>query len=248
MPRLSLKFKKEDIPTADELLSETELSPEGRALVEEVGRLADELLAPEKEPAEPMTGRQAKNMRRAANILYIATVALSLLLGVTLLISRFAPSGVMGVRFFVELTNAMLREVPRGSLLVTVMRTSDKIKPGDIITYNALPGDPDSPRLTRIVEERLKRNNQTLFRTKRAGDAAPDSILINMSSLLGVKLLVIPGAGYVLSFMQTYAAGLAVLAAALCVAAAVLRRWAVLEYPGLKRRRKRKGRVQRASV
>ena len=228
------------------------LSPEGRALVAEVDHLAEEVLAPEKEPAEPMTGKQAKNIRGTANAFYFVTVALSLLLSVTMLLNAFAPNGVMGMRFFVELTNAMLKQVPRGSLLITVMRPSGKIEPGDIVTYNALPGDPDSPRLTRIVDERLESGGKTIFRTKRAGNAAPDSMPINMTHILGVKLVVIPGAGYVVSFLQTYAAGLAVLAAALCVAAVAMRRWAGMEHPELRKRKrrkaKRKGRVQHAVI
>jgi len=222
------------------------LSPEGLALVMEVEQLADELLAPEKELAEPMTRNHARTMRRVANGFYCAVVALSLLLGVTLLLNAFAVNGVMGLRFFVEPTNAMLKQVPYGSLLITVMRPSDKINPGDIITYNVLQDkdnrDIPGTRLTRIVDERLVSNNITIFRTKRAGDAAPDSIPINMSNILGVKVAVIPLAGHVVSFIQTYAAGLAVLAAALCVAAVVLRRWAGLEHPGLKRKRGKKRR------
>ena len=226
------------------------LSPEGQALLEEVDQLAEEVLAPEKEPPVPMSRKYAVNIRKTAGAFYIVTVALCLLLGVTGLLNAFAANGVLGVRFFVELTDAM-PQAPYGSLLVTVTRPSGRINPGDIITYYALPGDPGS-RLTRIVDERLESNDLPLFRTKRAGDAAPDSMLINITHILGVKLAVIPLAGHVVSFLQTYAAGLAVLAGALTVSAAVLRLWANREFPELKQKKKkakkrRKGRVQHAS-
>ena len=243
MPRLS--FKKNS-PSED---SSALLSPRGQALVEEVDQLAEEVLAPVREEPAPMTRRQAVIMRRAANAFYILTVALGLLLALMLLLNSFAANGVMGLRFFVEPTNAMVRQVPRGSLLVTVMRPSEKINPGDIVTYNARYGEPDT-RLTRIVDERQKVNGQTVFRTKRAGDAAPDSMPIPMTHILGVKLAVLPGMGYVISFLQSYGWGLAILAAALLVSAVALRRWANMEHPKKKRKRmkRRKGRVQHAIV
>ena len=234
------------------------LSPEGQALLEEVDQLAGEVLAPVKDPPEPMTQRHAMNLRKTAGAFYAATVVLCVLLAVTLLLGAGAPNGVFGVRFFVEPTNAMRGQVPYGSLLITVTRPSSRIRPGDIITYYALPGQPDT-RLTRIVDEQLENNNVPLFRTKRAGDAAPDSMLISMSNILGVKLAVIPYAGHAVSFLRTYAAGIAVLAGALCVAAAALRLWVDREHPELKRMLKlirirkkkkakkgRKGRVRNA--
>ena len=246
MPLLSFKQKKNDAPAGDDALS-----PEGRALLEEVDQLAGEVLAPEKEPPEPMSQRHAVNIRKIAGAFYIVTVVLCLLLGVTGLLNAFAANGVLGVRFFVELTDAM-PQVPYGSLLITVTRPSGRINRGDIITYYALPGEPDT-RLTRIVDERLDNNGVPLFRTKRAANATPDSMLINMTHILGVKLGVIRYAGHVISFMQTYAWGIAVLAGALAVAAAVLRLWTGREHPGIKtfrsrkKKRGKKGRVRNAA-
>ena len=223
-------------------------------MLEEIDRLAGDVLSAEaaKPPPEPMSEKYARNMRKTADAFYIVTVIFSLLLGIALLLNTFAADGVFGLRFFVEPTKVMLGEVPYGSLLVTVTRPSSRIAPGDVVTYYALPGDPGS-RLTRIVDERLENGGIPLFRTKAAGNAAPDSMTINMTHILGVKLLVIPYAGHAASFMQTYAWGFAVLAGALCVAAAALRAWAAHERPGLKRgkgkraKKRRKGRVLHAS-
>jgi hypothetical protein len=243
MPRLSLKNRNTDGQAANPFAA---LSPQGQALVEEVDQLAGEVLAPEKEPPAPMTGRQAKNMRRTANGFFIAVAALCLFLGLTTLLNAFADNGVMGVRFFVEPTNAMSKAVPYGSLLVTVTRSSSKIRPGDIVTFNVRPEEPNIPgaRLTRIVDACEKSGDgKPIFRTKRAGNAAPDSMLINMTNILGVKLFVIPGAGHVVSFVQAYAAGLATLAAAMLISAVLLRRWANREHP-----KNRKGRVRHAAI
>lgn len=230
-----------------------DLSPEGKALVDEVSQLAKDVLVAEKEPPLPMSADVAKRIKTTANVFYGLTIVLCLLLSVALLLNSFAANGVAGMRFFVETTNAMLSEVPRGSLMVTVSRKSEKIKPGDIITYYAIPDEQaKDTRLTRIVAERVEGSDKALFRTTRGGNAAPDSMLINMTQVLGVKLFVIPGAGYVISFMQTYAAGFAVLAGAFCIAAVILRRWSNRERPELKKEKRhrkntRKGRVRHAA-
>ena len=248
MPRLNLKSKKAVTPGE----GPAALSPEGQALLEEVDLLAGDVLAPEKVPPAPMGRRLAVNIRKTAGAFYIVTVVFCVLLTITWLLNAFAPNGVFGMRFFVEPTNAM-PQAPYGSLLVTVMRPSGRINPGDIITYYALPDEPDT-RMTRIVDERLENNDIPIFRTKRAANAAPDSILINMTNIQGVKLAVIPYAGYVISFMQTYAWGFAVLAGALAVSAVVLRLWVSKEHPELKQllkkkraKKGRKGRVQHAA-
>ena len=223
------------------------LTPGGQALVEEVEQLAGEVLAPEKDEPVPVSRRQALTMRKAAGAFYAFFVVLALVLGAVALLNNFSADGVAGLRFFVEPTDAMLKQVPRGSLLITVTRPSSKIKPGDIITYYAMPGEPDT-RLTRIVDERLESNGKPIFRTKRAGDAAPDSMLINMTHILGVKLAVIPGAGFVFSFIQAYGWGLAILAAAMLISAVLLRRWAGREHPGLGKKKKKRKVQQHAAT
>ena len=234
LPRLNLR--KANQPAEEESAA---LSLHGQAMVEEVDQLAGEVIAPENQEHAPMTRRQAVNMRRVANGFYIVTVALSVLLGLTLLLNTFALSGVLGLRFFVEPTNAMVKQAPRGSLLVTAMRSSDKINAGDVVTYNARYAEPGT-RMTRIVAERFRNNGQVFFRTKRAGDAAADSMTVPMTNILGVKLAVLPGVGYVVSFLQSYGWGLAILAATLLISAVTLRRWANMEHPELRRRRKRR--------
>jgi len=242
----TLPFKK-NRPAGD---ASAVLSPEGQALLEEVDLLAGDVLAPEKVPPAPMGRRLAVNIRKTAGAFYIVTVVFCVLLTITWLLNAFAPNGVFGMRFFVEPTNAM-PQAPYGSLLITVTRPSGRINTGDIITYYALPGEPDT-RLTRIVDARLEINDIPVFRTKRAANAAPDSMLINMTHILGVKLAVIPYAGHVISFMQTYAWGFAVLAGSLAVSAGVLRLWAGREHPELKHKKKKagkgiKGRVRHAA-
>jgi hypothetical protein len=207
------------------------ISQAGEAFVEDVVQLGDAVLKDAPPPVAPAYDappgpRRVREVRRAVNAFYFLAVGLSLLLAATLFLNKTSLNGVGGVCFFVEPTDAMKPLVPRGSLLVTVYRRPADIEPGDIITYYAMRGEPDT-RLTRIVDERLEGDGggNILFRTKRAPDAPPDSILTNTTLVRGVKLLALPGAGYIISFVQSYALGLAVLAVALCVSAELLRRW-----------------------
>jgi len=203
------------------------LSKEGLAFVAEVEALADEVWVDGPviihAMSAPPEGALAKTARRVANAFFISALALCLLLTTMLVFTGFS-GGLFGLRFFVEPTDAMAPAIPRGSLLITRNRRPEQINPGDIITYYALPNEPES-RLTRIVEERTGSAGNYLFRTVRPGDAAPDSIVINATSILGVRLTSLRYAGFVISFLRIYAIALAVLAAALCVAAVLLRKW-----------------------
>ena len=205
------------------------ISPEGQAFVEEVDALADEVWEEGRTivPAlasPPEDERKAKHIKRTANGFFIGAACVCVLLALTMMLNAYAANGVFGLRFFVEPTDAMKPAIPRGSLLVTVNRKPDKINQGDIITYNALRDEPLT-RLTRIVEERTGPDGNYRFRTKRPGNTPPDSLIVNVTNILGVKLFVVPYGGYVISFMRIYAGGFAGLAAALCAAAVLLRKW-----------------------
>jgi hypothetical protein len=210
-------------------LGEAELSPEGKAIIKELEALADDVL--EGEPAEdafavPPSPKRARRVKTVANVFYALAAGLCLLLSITMVLNAFAPNGVGGLRFFVEPTDAMKTQgIPRGALMITMYRKPEQIKPGDIITYYALPGETDT-RLTRMVDESRKGDGgQHFFRTKRSASAAQDSMEFNFTCILGVKLVAVPYAGFVISFVRGYAPGLAGLAAALCVAAVILRKW-----------------------
>ncbi|MCL2446296.1 MAG: hypothetical protein FWD06_05975 [Oscillospiraceae bacterium] len=203
------------------------ISPQGEAFVEEVDHLADEVwddntvtLAMAVVPGE----KKARNIKRLANALFGFGVLVCLLLTVVLVLNTF-PGGVFGLRFFVEPTDAMAPVIARGDMLITVNRAPERIDSGNVITYYALPGQPDS-RLTRVVHERAGSGARLYFRTRRPeAGVEHDSLEIPAAQVLGVRVAVIPRAGFVLSFLHTHAWAIAVLAAALCVAAVLLRKW-----------------------
>jgi hypothetical protein len=204
------------------------LSAEGQAMVEEIVTLSGEVMSegPNAVPlfSEPPTFQGAKRLRIAIRSMYIASITLCALVTVMLLLNQFSPNGVGGLRFFIEHTNAMAPSVSRGALLITNYRSPAKIVPGDVITYYAVPGDRDT-RLTRIVESCAKQNGKYCYTPRRASTKVLDSIQINHTYVLGVKMLAIPYFGYVISFVRQYAWGLTTLAACLCVAAVLLRQW-----------------------
>lgn len=208
-------------------MSPLPLSPQGEAFVEEVDHLAGEVwdentvtLAMAVVPND----KKARNIKRLANALFGTGVLICLLMAVVLVLNTF-PGGVFGLRFFVEPTDAMAPVIARGDMLVTLNRAPERIGPGDVITYYALPGQPDS-RLTRMVHERTGSGNRIYFRTRRPeAGAEHDSLEIPAAQVLGVRVAVLPRAGFVLSFLHTHAWAIAVLAAALCIAAVLLRKW-----------------------
>lgn len=171
----------------------------------------------------PLPEQSIKITRRIDDACFCAAAGLCLLAAVMALLNTFALGGVFGLRFFAEQTDAMRPAVPRGALLITVNRKPEQIKQGDIIAYEALPKQPAS-RMARVVAERMEVNGNVRFRTTRPGSEQPDSILINATSVLGVKWAVIPRAGYLVLFMRAHAGLLAALSAALCAGAGWFRR------------------------
>ena len=201
------------------------LSPQGQAFVDDIDVLADEVWyeARGAVPTLAQAPENAKGAKRVSAVFFIATVVLCLLLTAVFVLSNNA-SGLFGLRFFVEPTNAMAPNIPRGSLLITTNRSPALIDAGDIITYYALPGEPES-RLTRIVHQRVGETGNYRFRTSRPGSQLPDSIEIQATNVLGVRVAVLPHAGFVVSFIHTYAVLMAILAAMLCTAAVLMRKW-----------------------
>ena len=85
-------------------MSPLPLSPQGKAFVEEVEHLADEVwddntvtLAMAVVPDE----KKARNIKRLANALFGAGVCMCLLFAIVLALNTF-PGGMFGLRFFVE--------------------------------------------------------------------------------------------------------------------------------------------------
>ncbi|MDR2753756.1 MAG: hypothetical protein LBB50_05560 [Oscillospiraceae bacterium] len=217
------------------------LSPQGQALVDELDQLAGEVLDEATDISDPLQiepgSKKARNIHITANVFLWTAVGLCLLLTLTFGLNQ-AADGVGKLHFFVEPTAAMAPKIPQGSLLLTYRPAANKIEPGEIVTYWAVPNNPDS-RITRIVEAHWKESGQDMYRTKRAASAKADSIEFNYTSILGVKLAVLPFAGYAISFVAGYAPGLTAIAAALCLAAVLLRKW--LLQTGAIQLKKRKG-------
>ncbi|MDR2646569.1 MAG: hypothetical protein LBB67_00350 [Oscillospiraceae bacterium] len=203
------------------------ISAAGLAAVEEIADLADEVLEEGLAQIAPIDtaqlAKRARTAKRTASGFFYSSLVLLLLLTITIILNQTAAVGVFGLHFYVEQTTAMDPVVPLGSLMITKTKDPAEIKAGDVITFEAIAKDPSS-RLTRIVDSSEVNAGMYMFRTKRV-KATADSVLANQTSIKGVKIAVIPKMGYILSFIHAYSTALAILAAALCVAAVVLRKW-----------------------
>jgi hypothetical protein len=145
--------------------------------------------------------KKSGGKRLAANIVFYVGCTFSLLFAIVLLLNATPVFGVFGIHFYTELTDAMAPEIPRGSLLVTMRKNPEAIQPGDVVTFQTIEGLPDS-RLTRVVSERVSNPvspNMVFYRTKNDRAPEKETFLLNQTNILGVKILVLPGAGYVLS-------------------------------------------------
>lgn len=227
------------------------LSEDGAAILREIEDLAEDVLNEESEAGEGLpppqfplamvNPRLALRLRVLTDAFFYLALLFALLLTVSLLLSQTASGGIGGLRFFIEQTDAMSPAIRRGALLITANRQPNRIEAGDVITFDTVEGQRDS-RLTRVVAERLDDYNHggmTFFRTVRPEEGAePDSVAVNQTNVRGVKIAAIPGAGYVISVMNAYAAAFAVLAVALCCAALLLRRWL-----GVRKRKRARGRA-----
>ncbi|MDR1735129.1 MAG: hypothetical protein LBR73_09675 [Oscillospiraceae bacterium] len=160
-------------------------------------------------------------------LLFGVSVVGSLLLSLALLMNSASHVGVLGLHLYTEVTDAMSPDIPAGSLLITVRKKVDKIQPGDIITFATAAGKEDS-RLTRVVADKVSLSGgsavNVAFLTKTPKSTSFDAIQPNYTNILGVKLLSIPGAAWILLYIRNYSWVAALLTAGACISIVAVRR------------------------
>jgi hypothetical protein len=168
-----------------------------------------------------------RQRQKSANVAFYGGVsAFFLLLAALLCNALFPVVGFLGLHFFVEKTDMMAPEAPRGSLLITVRKAQQKIEAGDVITFRAIEGDART-RLTRVVAGKFEdplRPNMIYFETESLAPQHTDSFTVNGTQILGVKLAALSGVGAVLESIGTYSVPILFVVTLSCALVAVLYR------------------------
>ncbi|MCL2079958.1 MAG: class B sortase [Oscillospiraceae bacterium] len=102
--------------------------------------------------------------------------------------------------FFTVLTTSMQKEIPQGSLIVTVRTDPAKLQIGDNITFMKDYNTAITHKITDIYENH-QNSSQRGFQTKGTDNDRPDEHIVLEMSVVGKVVLVIPAAGAVMEFI-----------------------------------------------
>lgn len=117
--------------------------------------------------------------------------------------SRTPDKSLFGYRYYTVLTPSMEPEYGVGDMVFVKIENADKIKVGDVITFN--PSSDSEAYLTHRVVEKLENyegTGVTCFRTKGDANDSEDQFLIDEGRLIGRVSFSIPKLGYVVRFVQ----------------------------------------------
>ncbi|MBR1561832.1 MAG: signal peptidase I [Ruminococcus sp.] len=117
--------------------------------------------------------------------------------------SRTPDKSLFGYRYYTVLTPSMEPEYGVGDMVFVKIEKADKIKVGDVITFN--PSSDSEAYLTHRVVEKLENyegTGVTCFRTKGDANDSEDQFLIDEGRLIGRVSFSIPKLGYVVRFVQ----------------------------------------------
>ena len=122
-------------------------------------------------------------------------ITLIMILAVVLVGLRF-----MGLRAYTVLSGSMEPEIPAGALIYVRKEHPESLQRGDVITFLL-----DSDRLaTHRIVEVIQENDQLWFRTKGDANSIPDGAPVHSKNVIGVPVLTIPGAGYLVGYLQSF--------------------------------------------
>ena len=134
----------------------------------------------------------------------ICLIAVCLVIGALLFALNNSPGkSLFGYRYYTVLTGSMSPSYEVGDVVFVHIEKSDKIKEGDVITFN--PSNDSEAYLTHRVTEKLenyKGAGVTCFRTKGDANNSQDSFLISEDKVIGKVVFGIPKLGYIIRFVQ----------------------------------------------
>ncbi len=110
---------------------------------------------------------------------------------------------MFGFRYYTVLTDSMAPEFSSGDMVFVRVVNANKIKEGDIITFN--PSSGSDAYLTHRVTEKItdyQGTGVTCFRTKGDANNTDDSFLIDESRVIGKVKFHVPKLGVMVRFVQ----------------------------------------------
>ncbi|MCL2030483.1 MAG: signal peptidase I [Oscillospiraceae bacterium] len=125
------------------------------------------------------------------------------------------PRRIAGYSYFTVLTSSMQDEIPRDSFILVKQTDPRDIRAGDNITYTRDAGAPVTHKVVGIYEDYLAAGARG-FRTQGTNSEIPDKDVVPEANVVGKVIFTLPGAGAVLSRLESSIRLVAVILAA-CV-------------------------------
>ena len=117
--------------------------------------------------------------------------------------SRSPNKSLFGFRYYIVLTDSMVPEFSSGDMVFVKRTGAEKIKEGDIITFN--PSSGSDAYLTHRVTKKIpdyENTGVTCFKTKGDANNTEDSFLIDESRVIGKVQFHVPKLGVIVRFVQ----------------------------------------------
>ena len=117
--------------------------------------------------------------------------------------SRSPNKSLFGFRYYIVLTDSMVPEFSSGDMVFVKRTGAEKIKEGDIITFN--PSSGSDAYLTHRVTKKIpdyENTGVTCFKTKGDANNSEDSFLIDESRVIGKVQFHVPKLGVIVRFVQ----------------------------------------------
>jgi signal peptidase I len=142
-------------------------------------------------------------LRRALGVLWVTSLAIVVLLGLTVNVGR-----IVGLEVFAVRGGSMAPTIPVGAAVIAVPTAPDAIQLGDIVTIRADNGVVFTHRVVEIDTG----GADYWLRTKGDRNTTADAAPIPGSAVVGVVRMTIPLAGYLIAMSGTPTGILSVLA------------------------------------
>jgi len=156
-------------------------------------------------PVEPTeTPKKGYRVFSFIRKIFIYLLAVIIIIAALLFAASNSPSkSLFGFRYYTVLTPSMEPAYSVGDMVFVKIEKADKIKVGDVITFN--PSSDSEAYLTHRVIEKLpdyQGSGVTCFKTKGDANDSEDSFLIDEDRVIGPVVFAVPKMGYVVRFFQ----------------------------------------------